>query len=128
MTLSECSKWSRMLPWSRCAWRPICSDISTGELPDVAAELPTEDEVYVSGIVALVSQLRSLWDRRDCWETDGDMWILGETAFDVLRECGLDVQPLPDGAARIDVSYTLDTMPNGVTSAELFALAVQGRF
>ena len=102
--------------------------LADGELPDVAAELPTDDEVFVSGIIALVSQLRSLWDRRDRWDTDEDMWVLGETAFDVLREFGLDVQPLPDGLAHIDVPFTHDTMPEGVTPAELFPLALRGRF
>jgi hypothetical protein len=101
--------------------------LADGELPDVAAELPTDDAAFVSGITRLVTQLRDLWDRRDRWETDEDMWILGETAFDVLRECGLDVQPLPDGTAHIDVPFTPDTMPEGVTSAELFAMALRRR-
>jgi hypothetical protein len=99
-----------------------------GHLDGLAdGELPTEDEAFVSGIVTLISQLRSLWDRRDRWDAEEDMWILGETAFDMLRECGLDVQPLPDGTAHINVPYTPDTMPDGVSPAELFALALRRR-
>jgi hypothetical protein len=90
-------------------------------------ELPTDDEVFVSGITGLGSQLRSLRDRRGRWETGEDMWILGETTFDVLWKFGLDVQPQPDGTAHIDGPYTLDTMSNGVTPVELFVLALRGR-
>lgn len=56
--------------------------------------------------------------------------IVGELgrSIDVLRECGRDVQPLPDGTAHIDVPYMPDTMPDGVSPADLFALALRGRF
>ncbi|MBM6595416.1 hypothetical protein [Microvirga pudoricolor] len=101
--------------------------LAEGELPDVAAELPTDDEVFVRGITRLVTQLRGLWDRRDRWEIHEDMWILGETAFDVVRECGVGVRPREDGGAHIDVPYTHDTLAGGPNLAELFAMALRGR-
>jgi hypothetical protein len=90
-------------------------------------ELPTDDEAFVSGIATLVLQLRFLWDRRHSWETDEDMWILRETAFDLLSECGVHVEPLPYGSAHIGVPYTLDTLPGEPNAAELLAMASRRR-
>jgi len=83
----------------------------SGDLTDVTIELPTNDQAFVAGITELVSQLRDLWDRRDHWESHDDMLVLGETAFDVLRLCGVDVQPSANGQAHIAVPITLDTIP-----------------
>jgi hypothetical protein len=53
---------------------------------------------------------------------------LSTDPFDLLSECGVHVEPLPDGLAHIGVPYTLDPLPGTPNAAELFAMALRGRF
>lgn len=95
-------------------------------LPDPRAEFSSDDEAMTECIATLVGQLRSLWDRREKWEHLEDMFVLGETAFDVLRQHGVDVQPHENGQAYIDVPYTLDTLPPGLSAYEFMHLQLRG--
>lgn len=96
------------------------------ELPEVALEVPKEDAVFVSAITTLVSHLRSLWENRGSWASHDDMLVLGQTAFELLRECGVHARPEPDGRAYINVPFTPDTLP-GASAADLLAALWQGR-
>lgn len=69
----------------------------------IRAELSTESMILSRAIVQLVLQLRKLWASREHWSSPEDMLILGDTAFDLIRDFGVDVQHCPDGAAYINV-------------------------
>lgn len=84
------------------------------ELVEVPLELTNDDPAFVSAITTLVSRLRSLWTTRGSWAGHDDMLVLGQVAFELLRECGVHARPEPDGRAYINVPYTPDTLAPGL--------------
>jgi hypothetical protein len=80
------------------------------EETDIDSELVGVDPAFVVAIRNLVSQMRLLWHRRGEWKSHDDMLVLGRTAFDLLRVCGVHATPQPDGRAYINVPFIADTI------------------
>lgn len=98
----------------------------TGILRDVAGDVPTEDQAFIGAIERLARQLRCLWETRGEWENYDALIDLGALGFDLLEQFGVHATPRPDGQAYINVPFTVDTLPPGVTQAGILR-AMTGR-
>jgi hypothetical protein len=93
--------------------------IAEGELPDIASELTGADTAIATAIAELVSQMRTLWDRRGEWESYDELMAIGQTGFKLIRACGVHASSQPNGTAYINVPYTADTMPTVAIPGDL---------